>query len=478
MQSRIQVLSENERHQVHERTLRILANTGVRVDTARGRALLKDAGAHVDESTHRVRFPRDFVEHCLELAPNGFSLGARRPGWDLEMNAGECTLLVDGSGVFVLDRESGARRNSTFEDWLQGTKLIDCLDELGVYWTMVRPGDYESTPANLVNYWRHLFNNFSKHVQNGISDAKDAVWYLEVLQAIFGDKETIRRDHPTSFLVCPQSPLIIEGPYTDAYLALLDYNIPLAAMPMPLMGSTAPGSLAGTITLANCEVLAMLCLLQAAAPGTPFIYAPALAVMHPRHATLAAGAIESGIMSAAGVEMARYYGLPAIGSGGGSDHHVPCIQAGYERALGVMPTVLSWPDILVGPGLLGGSMILSLEQLVIDVEVYNICRRAYQGIDTRHDRWLDAVIEAVGPGGGFMAEPSTVEGIRNGEWYLTDFGWHDSYEAWEATGRPQLLDEARDLVDSLLASHQPMPLGDEVEQELKRIAWRAEQQSS
>jgi trimethylamine--corrinoid protein Co-methyltransferase len=476
MQSQFQVLSEDERHQVHERTLRILADTGLRVDTARGRTLLKDAGAHVDEGAHRVRFPRNFVEDCLESAPNRFALGARRPGWDLEMNAGECTLLVDGSGVFVLDRESGARRISTFEDWLQGTKLIDSLDELGVYWTMVRPGDYESNPANLVNYWRHLFGNFSKHVQNGISEAKDAVWYLEVLQAIFGDKQTIRCKHPTSFLVCPQSPLIIEGPHTDAYLALLDYNIPLAVMPMPLMGSTAPGSLAGTIILANCEVLAMLCLLQVAAPGTPFIYAPALAVMHPRSATLAAGAIESGIMSAAGVEMARYYGLPAIGSGGGSDHHVPCIQAGYERTLGVMPTVLSWPDILVGPGLLGGSMVLSLEQLVIDVEVYNLCRRVYQGIDTRQDRWLDGVIEAVGPGGGFMAEPSTVEGIRNGEWYLTDFGWHGSYEAWEAAGRPQLLDEARDLVDSLLARHKPLPFSDEVERELKRIARRAGQQ--
>ena len=37
MKTFLQVLSEDERAQVHERTLRILAKTGLRVDTAGGR---------------------------------------------------------------------------------------------------------------------------------------------------------------------------------------------------------------------------------------------------------------------------------------------------------------------------------------------------------------------------------------------------------------------------------------------------------
>ena len=44
MRTLLQVLSEDERHQVHDRTLSILSNTGVRVDTAQGRQILKDAG--------------------------------------------------------------------------------------------------------------------------------------------------------------------------------------------------------------------------------------------------------------------------------------------------------------------------------------------------------------------------------------------------------------------------------------------------
>jgi trimethylamine--corrinoid protein Co-methyltransferase len=107
MKTILQVLSEEERHQVHERSLKILSDTGVRVDTASGRKILYDAGAEVDENSRIVRFPRSFVEQSLRLAPKEFTLGARRPGWDLPMNNDMCTLIADGEGISVIDRETG-----------------------------------------------------------------------------------------------------------------------------------------------------------------------------------------------------------------------------------------------------------------------------------------------------------------------------------------------------------------------------------
>jgi trimethylamine--corrinoid protein Co-methyltransferase len=470
----LQTLSDDERVQVHERTLTLLAKTGVRVDTARGRQTLKDAGAEVDDNTYIVRFPRTLVEESLRLAPREFILGARRPGWDLRMNAGECTLLADGEGMYTLDRGTGERRLTTLDDWLDVTRLIDSLDEIGVYWSMVEASDRDDTMAGFVAYLRDLFRNFSKHVQDPISSPEQAPWLLEVLQVIFGDKETIRRMHPLSHLLCPQSPLVIEGPHTDAYLALRGWDIPVAVMPMPLMGATAPGSLISTTVVGNCEVLAMLCLIQAAAPGTPFIYAPALAVIDPRSGRYSAGAVEGGLLGAAVTEMGRYYGLPVEASGMGTDHHVSGIQPGYERALNGMLPMLSWPDILVGPGLLGGSMILSLEQLLIDVEVFKMCKQAHRGIIASEDKWLEGVVDNIGPGGNFLSEYSTVDGIRDGEWYISKFGLHDTFEAWEAAGRPTLLDEAREKVDQILASHQPLLLDEGAERELDRIQKRAQ----
>jgi len=473
MRTHFQLLSQEERDRIHERTLEVLDQTGVRVDTARGRQVLADAGARVDPNTHVVRFPRELVEEALRVAPKEFTLGARRPGWDLQMNGGQCTMLVDGEGTFVLDRETGERRAGTYQDWLEATRLVDALDEVGVYWHMIEAEDQGETIADRIAYWRDLFGNFSKHVQDDISVPEDASWFLEVLQVVFGDKATIRQRNPLSFLLCPLSPLVMEGPYTDAYLEVIDWGIPVGVMPMPLMGATAPGSLVSTIVLGNADVLAMLCLVQAAVPGTPFIYAPALVVMDPRSGRYSAGAVENGLMCAAATEMARYYGLPAESSGFNTDHHVPGIQAGYERALNGLLPVLSWPDILVGPGLLGGSMVFSFEQTLIDVEVFRMCRQARRGIVSDESKWLEEAIHRVGPGGNFLAEPSTARGVRQGEWYISQLGMHDTFEKWDREGRPTLVEEAREKVAHILATHEPLPLDEDVERELERIERRA-----
>lgn len=379
MTTLLRVLSDDQRAQVHERTLRVLARTGVRVDTERGRRILSGAGATVDEETRVVRFPRALVEESLRVAPRRFTLGGRRPGWELPMNEGGCTLMVDGEAVHVWDAEGGVRRTATHDDWLAATRLIDALDEVGAYWRMVEAGLAGGTAGDAVRHWRETFGNFSKHVQDSAATPDEARWLVEVLQAVFGDRETLRRRRPFSFLLCPLSPLVLEGPYTDAYLETIGWEIPVAVMPMPLMGLSGPAGLLSTVVLGNCEVLATLCLVQAAAPGTPFIYAPALAVMDPRNGRFAGGAVEEALLGAATAEMARHYGLPVEASTGATDHHVPGIQAGYERAMGWTLPALAWPDILVGPGLLGGSTILSLEQLLIDVEVFRRCVRLRRG---------------------------------------------------------------------------------------------------
>jgi trimethylamine--corrinoid protein Co-methyltransferase len=473
LEAYLRILSEDKKSSVHERTLKILAETGVQVNTEKGRQILRDAGAEVDEVTRIVLFPRNLVEESLRLAPKQFTLGARRPGWDLPMNAGDCTLMPDGEGITVVDRKTGKLRPSTHNDWLESTRLSDALDEIGVYWAMAEPGEGQGTMPDIISHWRKMFRNFSKHIQDSTATAEESRWLLEVLQAIFGDKDTIRQKNPYSFLVCPQSPLIIEGQHTDAYLELVGWDIPIAVMPMPLMGGTGPGNMISMTVLGNCEVLAMLCLVQAAAPGTPFIYAPALAVMNPRTGMLSSGAIENGLLSSAAIEMARFYELPVEGSGGGTDTYAPGIQSTLERAMNAMLPTLSWPDLMVGAGLLGGSMIMSMEQLVIDVEMFRMNKQVRQGIRVNDDSWLDDVIQRVGPGGNFLGEKSTVVNMRLGEWLIPKLGVHESRKSWETSGKKDILEEAREKVEHILSTHKPLPLGDDVEKELDHIQNRA-----
>ena len=474
METRVQVLSEDEKAQVHERTLKVLGTVGMRCDTEEGRRILAGAGADVDESTRRVRFPADLVESLLAKAPRAFTLHGRRPGWSFATGAGDFTLLADGGATSTFDVAAGLRRPSTLDDWRAATRLLDAFDDVGLYWcpTEYTP-DYEQ-PSGFVRYFTEVFATFGKHVQDSFGTPELAPWLKEVLDIVFGGPERVRELLPASFLITPASPLTIEHDYTQTWLELRDYGLPVAIMPMPLQGATSPGSRLGTLLAANCETIGTLCLVQAAAPGTPVLYSPVVASMDPRTGMYAAGSVEHAVLCVAGTEMARYYGLPAESSGLCTQTYEPDVQTAWEKSDGGLLVTLAGPDVLVGPGLLGGATVLCLEQIVLDVEIIRRARRVAAGVPVRDDLWLDEVLESVGPCGSFIGERSTRTGTRGGEWLLSDFGVQSSWDAWRAAGSPSTVAAATERVRSILAEQVSLPYSEDQAAALAALQRRAD----
>jgi trimethylamine:corrinoid methyltransferase-like protein len=118
-------------------------------------------------------------------------------------------------------------------------------------------------------------------------------------------------------------------------------------------------------------------------------------------------------------------------------------------------------------------MFLSLEQLLIDVEVFRRSSRLSWGINTRVKEWLEVDLAAVGHGGNFLSRHSTLEALRNGEVYMSDYDASDSYETWSAPGKPTFIDELKDKVHEILKTHEPLPLDEETERELEKMEQRA-----
>jgi trimethylamine:corrinoid methyltransferase-like protein len=60
---------------------------------------------------------------------------------------------------------------------------------------------------------------------------------------------------------------------------------------------------------------------------------------------------------------------------------------------------------------------------------------------------------------------------------IPSLGVHEAQELWEMAGKKDILEEAREKVEHLLSTHQPLPLSNEVEKELDKIQKRANQSS-
>ncbi len=66
MEILLRALSEDEKTQVHERSLKILAETGVKVNTAKGRQYLKDAEAEVEKNSKTSKSELRVKEFLIE----------------------------------------------------------------------------------------------------------------------------------------------------------------------------------------------------------------------------------------------------------------------------------------------------------------------------------------------------------------------------------------------------------------------------
>ena len=132
-------------------------------------------------------------------------------------------------------------------------------------------------------------------------------------------------------------------------------------------------------------------------------------------------------------------------------------------------SMLSFPDIMVGAGVIGGGMVLSLEQMLIDTEIFKMCRRAHQGIALGKDKGLLDVIDQTQPGAQYIDHPTTLKAVRSDELYISRLEAFEGLESWRHSDKTDIVDMARAKVDQILSSYQPFPLGDEVEKELLNI---------
>ena len=67
--SPIEVLSADQVETIHHTALKLLRDTGIEVMQDPARAILKAAGAEVDEANQRVRFDPALVESNVAMAP-------------------------------------------------------------------------------------------------------------------------------------------------------------------------------------------------------------------------------------------------------------------------------------------------------------------------------------------------------------------------------------------------------------------------
>ncbi len=469
------VLAAADQERVHDESLRILAEVGVRFHGTLALPLLDGAGAAVDRETGIARIPRDLVERALAGLPRTFILGARNPVYDLPLPSSTTRYAMDGTASFVLDFATGERRYGTRRDNADALRVFQEI-ELGVMaWPPVAASD---APAHsrALHEFLEMGAASSKHGQHELHTREQGPYLAAGLVALAGGEAELRDRHPYSLIYCPVAPLTHDGAMLDAYLELGRLDLPVMVMPMPVTGTTGPARLFANVCLANAETLSALVVFQLANPGRPMIYSSATGTMDFRSGGFLGGTPEMGLMSAALTTMGRFYGLPSTAAGCTADARQPGPEAVLEKLLTTLPPVAAGADIVVGLGVIESDQTLVLEQLLVDEEIARLCGRIADGVDASPGAELHDDIAEVGPGGNFLACRSTRAATRSGEFVVPRLVDRHSHDAWLELGRPTMYGRARERVTEILAAPPVDPLAPATRDALDEILAAADRE--
>ena len=461
------ILSDEDKKKMHEAALAIMAEVGIRIHSQTARSALKKAGAEVNESTMVVKFPHNVTEDLRKKIPEKFTLAARNGDYDLPVDGTHHYYTTDGCGITVWDNEKRDRRRSLLEDVRKTAVIADWLPYLSIYEPMVVAHDVPAK-VHVIKGMKEAFENTSKHIETeSTTTPEEAKAQVKMAAEVVGSVEELRKRHLISAMVCTMSPLILEGPATEAAMVWAENHVPVHITGMAMMGLTGPATVAGDLIVNHAETLALACAMQAHEPGSPVLYGSVLSSMDLRSGDYNSESPEGIMLGGASAEMARFCKIPNSCGGIGSSARIPGIQAAAENAIYAGLAAQCGSEIMNGMGVVDGSTMLSYEQLIIDNEIAGTVINSYKDIVVNEDTMAVDVIKKVGISGTFLKEMHTLKHSRN---FYRPFLWNlEGFETWVSKGKRDLLDIAKEKSDWVLNTHSPEKLDSNISKGLDRI---------
>lgn len=460
------LLRREDLRKIHCSTLKILEETGVRVDEENALKLLDDAGATVDFKRKIVRIPQSLVEELIKKARKCVRLCGRNPKHDLTLGEGKVHVMTSSTGIRVLDMDTGEVRQSTKKDVEDSVRLADALENFHIYSLMVDALDYPKEIMGLEEV-DAMLNNTEKHIDTGALGTDDAKDEIRMAAAAAGGFEQLRKRPIIDFMQTPVSPLIQDRGNTESILECAKHEVPLIVLNMAQAGGTSPVTIAGTLSLTNAEVLSGMLIAYLANTNVPLIYGTSSIVLNMKSLSGPSvfGLVEDGLIAAGAAQLAKHYGFPSLVNAsfdGWSE-----LDGEWLSFLGSMMAMLSplaKTDILYDGGLIEDARTLSYEAMVIADEVAGMVLRALRGIEVSGETLAEGVIHRVGPGGNFLSEKHTLEYLRK-EIFIS--------EIFDRPGVKDVREVAKKRAKQLLSTHQLEPLDMSVREELRKIVKEA-----
>lgn len=451
--SNVEVLSSDEIQLIHDSSTKVLETLGLNVPCAEVLKRCETYGAVVDYDTETLRIPRKTLEDVLDKVKtmNAEHFAQENKRRDISAHI--------STQVFYTDYLTKTSRYGLRDDNLKGFALLEHLKNFPNADPVVVPSDVPHQISDLAGF-QDIYKYCAKPGSTYILTPLSAKYILEMNKLM---------NKPATYLLETISPLSYKKDTLEMALMFADSGCGLSIGPMAMSGSTAPVTIAGTLTLENAEILASIFIVYVLS-GKLSGYSSPVHSMDMKTMLCSFGSPNQALFATAMAQMSKFYGLNSMTNAGLTDALMPDFQGGIEKGITACFNFLSGGRSMGAQGIVGADQGISLEQLVLDNEWIDYYNYIVSGFEVSAGTiGVEAIMEA-GIKGNFLDNDHTFDYWKE-SYHQSEIFMRDNLANWTAHAKPELLDRAHDFVETVTKDYknrQPV-ISASLCQELDRI---------
>ena len=447
---------QKEAEQIHEASLKLLAEPGIKIDHQPIRERLLKAGAKPGATNDTIKIPRELISEYMSLCPPEVHLANRSGGGKVITARGESAIWsVPGLNIY----QEGIRRPFTSKDMANISRLMENLNQVDGVFGMAM-ADITPNIRDVVGL-RIMAENTTKHIRVLCFTPAGADCLMEMKKAIGA--------YPWfSVGFTAHGPLRWTSLALEIFERTAGEGVPATINGEPMAGVSGPITLAGSAAVGNAEILAGIVINQLLEPGRPCIYNLGLAHTFDMRTMIAVtGGPENALYAKISAAMGRFYNIPSA-SWVSTESICVDSQAALEKMCGFHTHLDSGVTNIWGVGQLESELTISPAQAVIDNEIIAYSKRYLRGVEINDETLALDTIREVGISGSFLETMHTAENFRD-ELFFPSVLNRLTYEGWRAKGGKTLAEQAESTAQELMAKPMPPALTNDQAAELKRL---------
>ena len=456
--------SEDRLEAIHQTALRVTEELGIKVLNDEARALFKQAGCDVDESTLMVNIPRELIESAIETAPSEFVLQGGIEDRNLTIGGDNVAFSCVGGAPHISDLDKG-KRPATLEDTRNIIRLCEHYDVIHVQSPNVESQDI---PVHL----RHLHVTESQvslshkpHFifSRGSGQVHDAFEMTRIVRQL---NQTKFEDKVWTYTVInTNSPRQLDVPMCQGIIDFARAGQMSIITPFTLAGAMAPVTMPGALVLQHAEAMAGITLAQIVRPGAPVTYGSFTSNVDMKSGSPAFGTPEF-VQAAFGAgQLARHIKLPWRGSAATASN-APDEQAVYEFLMSAWGSILGGVNLMLhSAGWLEGGLTGSMEKFILDIEMLQTFAEIFDPLKSDDDELAFEAIAAVEPGSHFFGCEHTMQRYQTAFYEPIVSDW-SNFGQWTDNGSLTATQRANAVWKKVLADFEPPAMDVAVRDEL------------